>query len=164
MLAPLVVITIALGVYPKPVLDVTTPAVAKLIADNKTALALDHAHRWLPQLHKGAATVNLQTDLLVLLPELILAIGAMALLLIGAIGGEKSAPVVSWGAIALLVAAGVAVVIGPEHATAFHNAFVADGFSRFAKMLILVGRGACPSCWRMSSSPTSSCRALNCRC
>jgi NADH-quinone oxidoreductase subunit M len=44
ILAPLVVITIALGVYPKPVLDVTTPAVAKLISDNKTALALDHVH------------------------------------------------------------------------------------------------------------------------
>ena len=36
-------ITIALGVYPKPVFDVTTPSVAKLISDNKTALAFDHA-------------------------------------------------------------------------------------------------------------------------
>ena len=44
ILAPLVVITIALGVYPKPVFDVTTPAVAKLISDNKTALALS-THR-----------------------------------------------------------------------------------------------------------------------
>jgi NADH-quinone oxidoreductase subunit M len=43
ILAPLVVITIALGVYPKPVFDVTTPSVAKLIADNKTSLAFDHA-------------------------------------------------------------------------------------------------------------------------
>ena len=43
ILAPLVVITILLGVYPKPVFDVTTPAVAKLISDNKTALAFDHA-------------------------------------------------------------------------------------------------------------------------
>jgi NADH-quinone oxidoreductase subunit M len=42
ILAPLVVITIALGVYPKPVFQVTTPAVAKLISDNKTALAYDH--------------------------------------------------------------------------------------------------------------------------
>src|ERR1700749_2786329 len=42
LLAPLVVITIALGVYPKPVFDVTTPAVAKLVQDNKLALA--HAH------------------------------------------------------------------------------------------------------------------------
>jgi NADH-quinone oxidoreductase subunit N len=83
--------------------------------------------------------VSLQTDLLVLLPELILAIGAMGLLLFGAITGEKSATVVSWGAIALLAAAGVATVMGPEHATAFHNAFIADGFSRFAKVLILAG-------------------------
>ncbi len=36
--------------------------------------------------------MTLQTDLLVLLPELILALGAMALLLTGAIGGEKTAP------------------------------------------------------------------------
>ncbi len=83
--------------------------------------------------------MSLQTDLLVLLPELILAIGAMALLLFGAITGEKSAPVVSWGAIALLVVAGAATVMGPEQASAFHNAFIADGFSRFAKLLILSG-------------------------
>jgi NADH-quinone oxidoreductase subunit M len=44
LLAPLVVITIALGFYPKPVLDVTTPSVAKLISDNKAALMIDHAH------------------------------------------------------------------------------------------------------------------------
>ncbi len=42
ILAPLVVITIALGVYPKPVLDVTTPAVAKLVNDTRNAQALAH--------------------------------------------------------------------------------------------------------------------------
>src|SRR4051812_41142781 len=63
----------------------------------------------------------------------------MVLLLAGAIAGEKSAPAISWGAIALLAAAGVATVMGPEHATAFRDAFVADGFSRFAKLLILGG-------------------------
>ena len=83
--------------------------------------------------------MSLQTDLMVLLPELILAVGAMALLLTGAIQGEKSAPLVSWSAIALLAVAGVAVVMGPSNAHAFHNAFVADGFSRFAKVLILIG-------------------------
>jgi NADH-quinone oxidoreductase subunit N len=83
--------------------------------------------------------VNLQGDLLVLLPELILAIGAMVLLLFGAISGEKSAPLVSWGAIALLAAAGVVTVMGPDGVTAFHGAFIADGFSRFAKILILIG-------------------------
>ena len=45
LLAPLVVITIALGVYPKPVFDVTTPAVAKLITDSKASLAMDHAKK-----------------------------------------------------------------------------------------------------------------------
>src|SRR5689334_2906189 len=45
ILAPLVVITIALGFYPKPVLDVTTPAVAKLVKENQAALALEHNHK-----------------------------------------------------------------------------------------------------------------------
>ncbi len=35
--------------------------------------------------------MNIQLDLYVLLPELILAIGAMALLLIGAVRGDRSA-------------------------------------------------------------------------
>ena len=42
--------------------------------------------------------MNICADLMVLLPELILAVGAMALLLAGAIGGEKTAPMISWGA------------------------------------------------------------------
>ncbi len=92
--------------------------------------------------------MNLAADLLVLLPELILAIGAMALLLAGAVlaggtrqqaGSERPLPGISWAAIALLVVAGAATVTGPEHATAFHGAFIADGFSRFAKILILTG-------------------------
>lgn len=83
--------------------------------------------------------MTLYADLMVLLPELILAVGAMALLLTGAVGGEKSAPAISWGAIALLAAAGWAALAGPDQAVAFHNAFVSDGFSRFAKLLILGG-------------------------
>ena len=84
--------------------------------------------------------MNLQADLLVLLPELILAIGAMALLLAGAIGGEKAAPMINWGAIALLAVAGaVSVLLVPAQASAFGGAFIADGFARFAKLLILLG-------------------------
>src|SRR4051812_37551624 len=63
----------------------------------------------------------------------------MALLLFGAISGEKSASIVNYGAIALLVAAGVAaILVTPDQASAFSGAFVADGFSRFAKLLILI--------------------------
>lgn len=84
--------------------------------------------------------MTLQADLMVLLPELVLAVGAMALLLIGAVGGEKTAPAISFGAIALFVAAGAeAIWAVPSHASAFHGAFVADDFARFAKILILVG-------------------------
>jgi len=84
--------------------------------------------------------VSLQADLLVLLPELILAVGAMALLLTGALGGERTAPVIHWGAIALMGAAAAAVLcLVPAEAVAFNGAFVADGFARFAKVLILLG-------------------------
>ena len=84
--------------------------------------------------------MTLQADLMVLLPELILAVGAMALLLAGAISGEKSASGVSWGAIVLLLMSGAAAIWAvPDHATAFGGAFIADGFARFAKVLILIG-------------------------
>jgi len=57
ILAPLVVITIALGVYPKPVLDVTTPAVAKLIHDNHASLALSHGKK-LAEVNGAPATAG----------------------------------------------------------------------------------------------------------
>ena len=49
--------------------------------------------------------MNILPDLIVMLPELVLAVGAMVLLLAGAIGGEKTAPAVSWAAIGFLAAA-----------------------------------------------------------
>ncbi len=79
------------------------------------------------------------SDLLILLPELIVACSALLLLLAGAISGERIADAISWaGVLALAVAAYfVATSAGP--AIAFHGAFVVDGFSRFAKELILLG-------------------------
>ncbi|HWY60635.1 MAG TPA: NADH-quinone oxidoreductase subunit NuoN [Rhizomicrobium sp.] len=82
--------------------------------------------------------MNILPDLIVMLPELILAVGAMVLLLAGAIDGEKTAPAVSWAAIGFLALAGALVVTGAG-GPAFHGAFIADGFSRFAKILILIG-------------------------
>jgi len=43
ILAPLVIITILMGIYPKPVFDVTSASVAHLIHQHQTALAIDHA-------------------------------------------------------------------------------------------------------------------------
>jgi NADH-quinone oxidoreductase subunit N len=93
--------------------------------------------------------VNLQTDILVVLPELVMAVGAMMLLLVGAIGGgatgrdiavggNRSVPIVTWGSIGILLLAGIWIWLAPE-GTAFNGAFISDSFSRFAKVLILCG-------------------------
>jgi NADH-quinone oxidoreductase subunit M len=42
LLAPLVIVTILMGVYPKPVFDVTGASVAHLLAQHKAAVAYDH--------------------------------------------------------------------------------------------------------------------------
>ena len=42
ILAPLVVATIVLGVYPKPIFDVTSASVAHLIEQHKMSVAMDH--------------------------------------------------------------------------------------------------------------------------
>ena len=87
--------------------------------------------------------MNLHADLIVLLPELIVAVGAMVLLIGGVTAGDKSTGIVSWLGIALLVAAGAIVFVHADKASAFNGAFVVDGFSRFTKLLILVGSALC---------------------
>jgi len=87
--------------------------------------------------------VNLHADLIVLMPELIVALGTLALLIGGVIAGDKSTDTVSWLGIALLAAAGVVVFEHADKANAFQGAFVVDGFSRFTKLLILLGSAFC---------------------
>ncbi|PKR90986.1 NADH-quinone oxidoreductase subunit NuoN [Pleomorphomonas diazotrophica] len=71
-------------------------------------------------------------------PELLLAAGALLLLLIGAYGSEKRSSLVSGLSVLLLLVAAVAVVIGRDGST-FGGAFVVDGFARFLKVLVLIG-------------------------
>lgn len=71
-------------------------------------------------------------------PELLLAVGALLLLLIGAYGGENRGSLISGLSVLLLLAAAVAVVIGRDGST-FGGAFVVDGFARFLKVLVLIG-------------------------
>lgn len=84
------------------------------------------------------------TDLLsyAALPEIILAIGAMALLMQGAFqeNQEEAGPMVAWLAIGLLMIAGAVMLLNPLHATSlFDDAFVIDRFTRFMKVLVLIG-------------------------
>src|SRR5262245_20791989 len=78
--------------------------------------------------------------LLPALPELVLAVGAMLLLMLGAFRGERAAVTIHWLAIILLVAAGAIVVWLPEgRLVTFGGSFVVDGFARFLKLLALTG-------------------------
>jgi NADH-quinone oxidoreductase subunit N len=77
------------------------------------------------------------------LPELLLAAGVLVLVLVGALKGERSTPIVTAGALALLAAAAVAVVALPSgRLTTLSDAFVVDGFARFMKLLVLIGSAA----------------------
>lgn len=79
-------------------------------------------------------------DLAPALPEIILAVGAMALLMFGVFRRDNDAAPVAMGAITLFFITGVAVVMAPAEAvTTFGGSFISDPFSRFIKILILIG-------------------------
>jgi len=77
------------------------------------------------------------------LPEIVLAIGAMALLMYGVFRGERSAETVCGLSMALLAAAALLVMAqGSETQLAFGGAFIVDPFARFLKVLCLIGSAA----------------------
>ena len=74
------------------------------------------------------------------MPEVVMAVGAMALLMVGVFTNEKSTNTVTGLAIALLVVAGILVMNGGgETVEIFDGAFVVDPFSNLMKVLTLVG-------------------------
>lgn len=73
------------------------------------------------------------------MPEIILAVGALALLMIGVFSGERSAPTVTGLAVALIVASGLWLVLVPGEGEAFGGAFLLDPFARFMKVVALIG-------------------------
>jgi NADH-quinone oxidoreductase subunit N len=82
-------------------------------------------------------------SLVPLLPEIILAVGAMALLMLGAYRTPRSETLIDVLSIILLVIAGIAVVLLPEgKLVAFGGSFVVDNFARFLKVLAIAGSAA----------------------
>ena len=73
------------------------------------------------------------------LPELILAAGALILLMIGVFSGDKSAGTVNFLAILLLLAAGALVILNGSNGSAYAGAYLSDPFARFMKILALGG-------------------------
>ena len=80
--------------------------------------------------------------LLPVIPELILVLGAMALLMLGVFRGDRATGAISGFAVLLLVVAGVLIALQPEgRVVAFGGSFVSDGFGRFLKLLSLIAKG-----------------------
>ncbi len=75
-------------------------------------------------------------------PELLLAVGAMVLLMLGAFGRDDAdaGETIGWLAIGLLIAAGALIALQPANTSSlFNDAFIVDRFARFMKLLALAG-------------------------
>jgi NADH-quinone oxidoreductase subunit N len=82
-------------------------------------------------------------QLLPVLPELVLAVGAMALLMVGAYQGVRTTGLVVILALVLLVVVGVLELTLPAgKLVTFNGSFIVDDFARFLKILALIGSGA----------------------
>jgi NADH-quinone oxidoreductase subunit N len=81
-------------------------------------------------------------ELIPLLPELVLACGAMAMLMLGVAAGERSSAIVNGFCFIVLLLSGAALssVAAGSH-TMFGGSFVVDDYARFLKLLTLVGSG-----------------------
>src|SRR5260370_22380674 len=84
-------------------------------------------------------------QLLPVLAEMVLAAGAMVLLMLGAYRGQQTTSLVTGLAIGLLVLTGVLELLLPAgKLTTFAGSFIVDDFARFLKILALIGSAATP--------------------
>src|SRR4051795_8629564 len=79
-------------------------------------------------------------QLLPVLPELVLAVGAMVLLMLGAYRGEGTTRLVTTLAVVLLVVTGALELMLPAgKLMTFGGSFIVDDFARFLKTLAIIG-------------------------
>jgi NADH-quinone oxidoreductase subunit N len=82
-------------------------------------------------------------QLLPVMPEIVLALGAMVLLMLGAYRGQGTTALVTGLAVCLLVVVGVLELTLPSgKLTTFGGSFIVDDFARFLKILALIGSAA----------------------
>jgi NADH-quinone oxidoreductase subunit N len=85
----------------------------------------------------------MNTTLLPALPEIILALGAMALLIYGAFAGERTGGVIDTVAFVLLILAAAIIYALPSgKLVTFNGSFIVDDFARVVKILTLIGSAA----------------------
>ena len=76
-------------------------------------------------------------------PEIMLAAGALALLMIGVFRGDSALRGLSWGAVILFGLAALTIIDDtPSRLFAWNDLYVADALSAYLKILILVGAAA----------------------
>src|SRR3981081_3734556 len=82
-------------------------------------------------------------QLLPVMPEIVLALGALALLMLGAFRGAGTTALVTGTAVCLLVVVGVLELTLPAgKLVTFGGSFIVDDFARFMKILALIGSRA----------------------
>ncbi|MDQ0393818.1 NADH-quinone oxidoreductase subunit NuoN [Labrys monachus] len=81
------------------------------------------------------------SELATALPEIVLVLGAIALLMLGVFSAPRGAGLVTNLAVLLLLVVMVLVATGHD-GSAFYGSFVVDAFARFTKILVLIGSAA----------------------
>ncbi|HKS85193.1 MAG TPA: NADH-quinone oxidoreductase subunit NuoN [Pseudolabrys sp.] len=77
-----------------------------------------------------------------ILPEILLACGAMLMLMLGVAAGDRSAGIVNGCCVLVLVVVGVALgAVAPGTHALFGGSFLVDDYARFLKLLTLIGSG-----------------------
>src|SRR4051794_29447714 len=83
--------------------------------------------------------MSTSANLMLTLPEVVLSLGALALMLVSAWGGPASTKAVSWTAVAILAGAAIALTGPSSHGgLAFDGLYRADAFGAFAKVLVYI--------------------------
>src|SRR5690606_9551304 len=77
-------------------------------------------------------------SLQIAMPELILAVGSLALLMFGVFSGDKSTNTVTGLAVALMIITGLWIILDPQAGTAFGGAYIADSFANYMKIVALI--------------------------
>lgn len=72
-------------------------------------------------------------------PEMLLAVGAIVLLLVGVVINKERSLFVSYGAVLLLLVVAAVILFAPAEGVLFNGVFIADSFARFMKVLVLGG-------------------------
>jgi NADH-quinone oxidoreductase subunit N len=86
-------------------------------------------------------SAELANSLNLAMPELILAVAAMVLLMIGVFSGERGNRLVNGLAVAVFIAVGAWMLLFTGDGLAFSGTFVSDPFARLMKLLTLIGSG-----------------------